>query len=233
MRALESSLPGLNIMCGLSRRRRSRLTRGRRRSSVRRYTPLAALWLALSPATSPAQSPTSLGLSSVGAFGLHAGTTRVERGAAGHEVGVLVDFGWMGTRSLRLQGEAALTRATLSESVEVENRTYRDHFFDLTGSVALVALLRDAGHAVVPYATVGVGVHALSSSFGSIPIDRRYNANPFGSHVGAGARLRLGASGSRAVFVEVRRIIAENVDRSTVRAGGLVFFNDLRRPPRR
>lgn len=230
MRASKSSAPGLETMCGLSCAPRARLAR---RLQVHVYTPLAALWLALAAAALPAQTPTSLGLSSVGTVGFHGGTTQVERGASGYEVGTVVDFGWVRTPALRVQGELAMVRATLTETVEVENRTYRDHFYDLTGSVALVALLRDAGRGLVPYVTAGVGVHALSSSFGSIPIDRRYNANPFGSHAGAGARLRLGSSGRRGLFVEVRRTIAEHVNRTTVRGGGLLFFNDLRRPARR
>lgn len=189
-----------------------------------------ALCLVLSAAPLGAQMPTSIGLSSIGAAGVHAGATRVERGAKGGEFGVLVDFGWFRSASLRLQGEVALMRATLTERVDIEDRTYRDHFFDLTGSLSLVAQLRDAGSGVVPYATVGIGVHALSSSFGSTPIDRRYNGNPFGSHAGAGLRVRAGRGGSRAVFVEARRTIAEHVDRSTLRLGFLGLFHDLRRP---
>lgn len=223
----------LGFLWGISSSPPLPAARRRRGSRLRSCTPWVAAWIGLGALPLPALAQASLGLASVGAVGVHVGTTRAEYDAEGPEGGVLVDFGWVRVPSLRLQGEVALLRATLTERIEVEDRTYRDHFYDLTGSLSLVAMLRDAGRLAIPYVTVGIGVHALSSSFGSIPIDRRFNANPFGSHAGAGLRLRLGAAGGRAVFVELRRTIAEHVDRTSLRAGGLILFNDLRQPTRR
>jgi hypothetical protein len=71
-------------------------------------------------------------------------------------------------------------------------------------------------------------VHALSSAFQTSVLDQRYNANRFGSHIGAGIRARLGQS-RNALFVEARRIIADEVDRTVFRLGGLVLLGDLYR----
>jgi hypothetical protein len=57
-------------------------------------------------------------------------------------------------------------------------------------------------------------------------LDQRYNANRFGSHIGAGLRVRLGSS-RQALFAEARRVIADQVDRTAVRFGVLVLMNDL------
>jgi hypothetical protein len=205
-----------------------------RHAEVRR--PTAALLLALglwvpSSRGLEAQEPTSrLGLSGVGALGLHVGAANVEHAADGGEAGVLLDLGWFRTPSLRLQGEVALMRATLSEWVETEDRVFEGDFFDLTSSLSLV--LQGGSHQgrFAPYLLAGIGVHALSSAFESLAIDRRYNGNPFGSHVGAGARLWISGSGRSGLFAEFRRSIAEHVNRSAVRLGGMFFYNDLIRP---
>ncbi|HSA56129.1 MAG TPA: hypothetical protein VLE53_10510 [Gemmatimonadaceae bacterium] len=184
----------------------------------------------LPPQPAPASN---LGLTAVGALGFHLGAaTSLEHTAEGYEGGALVDLGWVRGRALRLQGEVAVLRATLAETVEVEDETYRDYFIDLTGSLSLVLQGGGSRGRFAPFLLAGLGVHALSSAFGSIPIDRRYNGNTFGSHVGAGGRIWLGGSGRNGLFVEVRRSIAEHVNRTTVRVGGLVFYNDLVRPDR-
>ena len=180
-----------------------------------------------------ASTSSNLGLTGVGALGLHAGaTTALEHAAEGYEVGLLLDLGWVRGRALRLQGEVSALRATLTEFVDVENATYTDAFFDVTASVSLVLQGGGERGRFAPFLLAGVGVHALSSAFNSIPIDRRYNGNVFGSHIGAGGRVWLGASGRSGLFGEVRRNIAEHVNRTTVRVGGLVFYNDLVRPRR-
>lgn len=200
---------------------------------------LGASLLVLAASRADAQasdaSPSSqLGLTGVGALGFHVGaTTTVEHTAEGYELGMLLDLGWVRGRALRLQGEVSALRATLTEFVDVENRTYTDAYYDLTGSLSLVLQAGGSRSRYVPFLLAGVAVHALSSNFGSIPIDRRYNGNPFGSHIAAGGRIWLGASGRNGLFVEVRRSIAEHVNRTTVRLGGMVFYNDLVRPMRR
>jgi hypothetical protein len=166
----------------------------------------------------------------VGAVGVHVGTATVEHAADGHEAGLLLDLGWFRTPSLRLQGEVSLMRASLSEFLETEDRVFEGDFFDLTSSLSVV--LQGGSHQgrFAPYLLGGVGVHALSSAFESLAIDRRYNGNPFGSHVGAGARLWISGSGRSGLFVEARRTLAEHVNRTSIRVGGLFFYNDLIRP---
>lgn len=136
-----------------------------------------------------------------------------------------MDLGWLRGRSVRLQGEIAFLRASLTEYQELEDSTFHGNYFDVSFGVTSVWLAAADGQ-VSPYALAGVAVHALSSTFGSSVLDQRYNANRFGSHVGAGIRLRLGPS-RQALFAEARRIIADEVDRTVVRVGALVLLGDL------
>jgi hypothetical protein len=169
----------------------------------------------------------NVGLHAVGAVGIQGGVARLERSSKGQEVGLLLDLGWLRGQSLRLQSEVSVLRATLTEFVEVEDSTFHGDYFDLSGSLTMIWL---TGHdaKVSPYALAGLSVHALSSSFQTLALDRRYNANRFGSHIGAGIRVRLGGT-RQALFVEARRVIADEVDRSVVRLGGLVLLGDLYR----
>jgi hypothetical protein len=163
----------------------------------------------------------------VAAVGFHGGFARLERSSKGEEAGLLLDLGWVRGRSVRLQGEVAFLRATLTETLVVEDSTFHGDYFDLSAGVSAIWLASaDAG--VSPYALVGAAVHALSSTFGNSVLDQRYNANRFGSHVGAGIRLRIGSS-RQALFAEARRVIADHVDRTEVRFGGLVLMGDLYR----
>ena len=116
---------------------------------------------------------------------------------------------------------------TLTEFVEVEDSTFRGAYYDLSGSLSMIWLM---GHdsRVSPYALAGLSVHALSSAFQIAVLDRRYNANRFGSHIGAGVRVRVGGA-RQALFVEARRVIADEVDRTVFRLGGLVLLGDLHR----
>lgn len=180
------------------------------------------------PLLSAAQEPVSnLGLPAVAAVGFHGGLARLERSSDGQEAGLLLDLGWMRGRSVRLQGEVAFLRATLTETLELEDSTFHGDYFDLSAGVSAVWLVA-ADARVSPYALVGAAVHALSSTFGNVVLDQRYNANRFGSHVGAGLRLRIGSS-RQALFAEARRIIADQVDRTEVRFGGLILMGDLYR----
>jgi len=188
---------------------------------------LAGCLLVTLSLVSGAQEPgANLGLPAVGAVGFHGGLARLERSSKGEEAGLLLDLGWMRGRSVRLQGEVAFLRATLTETLELEDSTFHGDYFDLTAGVSAIWLATDAQ--VTPYALVGVAVHVLSSTFGNSVLDQRYNANRFGSHVGAGIRLRLGSS-RQALFAEARRVIADHVNRTEVRFGGLVLMGDLHR----
>ena len=175
--------------------------------------------------TAIAQSA-NIGLHAVGAVGIHGGQARLERSSRGSEGGLQIDLGWLKGRSLRLQAELSILRASLTEYVEVEDSTFRGNYYDLSGSATAIWLSHTAK--VSPYALAGVSVHALSSAFQTGVLDRRYNANRFGSHVGAGVRLRFGGT-RQALFIEGRRVIADEVDRTVFRVGGLVLMGDLHR----
>lgn len=220
-----------------SRVTRPRTTSGRistRRSSrcLRWYTRLTLVvaFLAADVADGQGTARTNIGLAAVGAVGFHAGRDVVEQNADGYEAGVLIDLGWLGSPALRLQMDVALLRASLTERVIQEDSTFQGAIFDLTAAVSAVLLGGGSRGRVVPYLLGGLGVHALSSNFGNRVLDQRYNANPFGAHVAAGLRLWLSRAGRHAIAVEARRTIAENVTRSTVHFGLLVFYNDLIRP---
>lgn len=180
------------------------------------------------PLVGGAQEPVSnLGLPAVAAVGFHGGIARLERASDGQEAGLLLDLGWLRGRAVRLQGEVAFLRATLTETLVVEDSTFHGDYFDLSAGVSAIWLASTEGR-VSPYALAGVAVHSLSSTFGTAVLDQRYNANRFGSHVGGGIRLRLGAS-RQALYAEARRVIADHVDRTEIRLGGMVLMGDLYR----
>lgn len=194
---------------------------------LRCLNPVGGLLVTLS-AVSGAQEPVSnLGLPAVAAVGVHGGVARLERSSKGEEAGLLLDLGWIRGRSVRLLGEVALLRARLTETLVLEDSTFQGDYFDLSAGVSAVWLAAADGQ-VSPYALAGVAVHALSSTFGNSVLDQRYNANRFGSHVGAGIRWRVGSS-RQALFAEARRVISDHVNRTEIRFGGLVLMGDLYR----
>jgi hypothetical protein len=191
------------------------------------------LWITIQlfvPTVVCAQEPTSnLGLPAVGAFGVHGGAALLERSSSGPEGGFLLDLGWWRGRSIRLQGEVAMLSARLDETLVMEDstlETFSGDYFALSAGVSGVWLGNRDGR-VSPYALGGFAVHALSSAFRNSVLDARYNANRFGSHIGAGVRYRLGSR--TGLYAEVRRIIADEVDRTVIRAGVLALFGDLYR----
>jgi hypothetical protein len=181
------------------------------------------------PLVGRAQDPGShLGLTAVAAVGLYGGFAQLERHSDGQEFGALLDLGWMRGRGVRLQAEFSFLRASLSEFVVLEDSTFEGNYFDLSGGVSVVWLSAPNGK-VSPYALGGIAVHVLSSTFGSPLLDARYNANRFGSHLGAGVRVRFGARPS--LYTELRRVFADDVNRTVVRVGGMLLFGDLYRTP--
>jgi hypothetical protein len=193
---------------------------------VRLVTLTAVLVIGI-PVSARAQEPSAnLGLPAVAALGFHGGTAKLERSSDGHEGGVFLDVGWLRGRSLRLQAEVAFLRATLTEYIELEDSTYSGIYYALSAGATAVWIRPEAK--LSPYLLAGVAVHALSSTFQTSVLDQRYNANRFGSHIGLGLRLRLGAT-RQALFGEARRIIADEVDRTVFRLGGIVLLNDLYR----
>jgi hypothetical protein len=187
---------------------------------------VAGLLFAL-PLVGRAQDPGShLGLTAVAAVGLHGGFAQMERHGDGQEFGALIDLGWMRGRGVRLQAEFSFLRSRLTESVLLEDSTFHGKYFDLSGGVSAIWLATPNGK-VSPYALGGVAVHALSSTFGSPLLDARYNANRLGSHLGGGVRVRFGSRQS--LYAELRRVIADDVNRTVFRIGGMLLFGDLYR----
>lgn len=144
----------------------------------------------------------------------------------------MLDVGWIGSPRLRLVGDATWFIGELSEFVPQDDRSYSGAVFDLSASVSLLALGGSATARFAPYLSAGVGVHALSSAFGTPALDQRYNANRFALTEGAGFRLWVGRSGSMTLFAEGRAHQLTDVSRWSVRAGVLRNFGALVRPTR-
>ena len=176
------------------------------------------------------QAPASLGLSSVGAVSIHVGGAALQRSIRGAEVGTTIDLGHFASRRVRLLADASYLRSfPFSERVESEGKSYRDVFYDLSGHVAVAVRGTSVTARLSPYVAGGVGIHVLSSTFGSLAIDTRYNTNNFGLMGLAGMHVRVGSGLRRSMLVEVRRVHSKNVRRLSVHLGLSALFNDLAR----
>jgi outer membrane protein W len=192
-----------------------------------------ALWcpsMARSQQVDQRPSSTSLGLASVGALSLHLGVSDVQRSVRGVEGGATLDLGHFASPRVRLLADVSFLRTSpMSERVESEGRSYRDVFYDLSGNLAVAVHPTGVSARIAPYVAAGVGIHVLSSSFGSLALDTRYNTNNFGVIGLAGVRARVGQAGRHAVLLEVRRIEAKDVSRLNLQVGMSALFNDLAR----
>jgi hypothetical protein len=112
----------------------------------------------------------------------------------------------------------------------LEDRTYNGSIFDLSGGLAVVQLLRTADRRVQPFLAAGLSVHAMSSSFSSEILDRRYNTNNFGAHAALGLRIRLGSHGQRALTLELRRTTVRDMNRMSFSVGLLRLLRGLATP---
>lgn len=187
------------------------------------------LLVATSAGAQERTTPT-LGIRGIGAVGIYGGYARVDRGVDAAEASATLDLGHFSSRRVRLSAEAAFLRAFPHREFVVEvDSTYRDVFYDLSGHVDLQLLMTDPVRAAVPYLSFGVGVHALTSSFGSTPIDLRYNTNVFGLKAATGLRMRM-PSGRHAIVVEGAALLSKAVSRASVRVGTEWLFADLKRP---
>ncbi|MBK8648310.1 MAG: hypothetical protein IPN16_17560 [Gemmatimonadetes bacterium] len=176
----------------------------------------------------PPPPSSNLGLAAIGAVTMHGGWASIQHGFHAGQLGGTVDFGYLTSRRIRLVADATyLLTLPHEETVASEERTYRNVFRDLSAHLALAFHATSPSARFAPYLATGVGVHVLSSSFGSLAIDTRYNTNNFGLLAAVGARVRVGASGRRAMQVEVQTLQARNVRRVAVTVGVAALFNDL------
>jgi hypothetical protein len=176
----------------------------------------------------PTPRASTLGLSAIGAFTVHAGAARVQRGYSAGSLGATLDLGYLRTRRVRVVGDVTyLLTAPRTEVVPSEGATYRDVFRDLSAHAAFAFHANDPSRRLTPYLLAGAGVEVLSSSFNSLAIDTRYNSNNFSLLGALGARLRVGAGSRRALTLELRGVAAHHVRRAAVHVGLSTLFNDL------
>jgi len=199
--------------------------------------PVAAFVLTCAPLLFPAAAKgqgdsiparSRVGLSAVAALTAHASLATIQRGYHGLAAGATVDFGYIRSPRLRLLADVTYLRSfPKTELVPSENRSYRDDFRDLSGTLALALHANAPAARLSPYVATGIGVHVLSSSFGSLAIDRRYNTNNYGLLAAAGARLRTGTGGRRALLIEARRVMTHDVSRVSIHLGVSALFGEL------
>jgi outer membrane protein W len=196
----------------------------------RRLVAATLLLLAGASVSSAQESTPAFGVRAIGAVGVHAGRAMIERNAEAYEVGGRMDVGHFKIDRIRVVADLSFLRTlTYEEFVPSEDTTYRDVFYDLSGHVTVQWFLRNPSHRVAPYASTGVGVHALTSSFSSIVLDQRYNSNRFGLRAAAGMRVRLGSDRRRALFVEYAGTLVREVSRGSLHLGIEALFGDLAR----
>jgi hypothetical protein len=182
-----------------------------------------------SAAQDTSRSSTALGLAAVGAFGVHLAGATVERGFKAAEIGGHLDLGHLNSPRVRVTVDVAFLRTwPHREYVVAIDSSFRDVFYDLSGNVGFTVFGRAHRSRVLPYVTAGVGIHVLTSSFGTLAIDRRYNTNNFGLIAAGGVRFRGSARSPTAFFLETRRIQAVAVSRTSLHVGLLRLFGDLR-----
>ncbi|MEP7347675.1 MAG: hypothetical protein ABI877_20565 [Gemmatimonadaceae bacterium] len=174
-----------------------------------------------------------LGLRAAGGLGVFVGGGRAIHDLPGGEGGALLDLGWVWSPRVRLVGDASWFIGSLHEFVEQDDEHFSGPVFDLSSTVSLMALSGSATARQTAYASFGVSIHALSSSFNSIPLDQRYNANRFGVAAAIGGRVWVGPEGTRALFTELRGTSVSELHRWTIRAGFIHNFRPLTRPARR
>ena len=178
----------------------------------------------------PDSSRPAKGIGASAAIGLVFGAADVQRAGGSQLVGAVLDLGRFASARTRFHLEATFLRGGLHEFVMLEDQTYTGPVYDLTGTLGAVQLLRPAARRVQPYLSFGVSVHAMSSSFNSTILDRRYNTNNFGAHAGVGMRVRLGRSGHRAIALEVRRTTVRDMNRLSLTLGLFRLMRDLAVP---
>lgn len=169
-----------------------------------------------------------LGLAAAGAFVFSGSWASIEHGFHAFALGTTVDLGHFRSRRVRLLADLEyMLTLPHEERVEIEGKSYRDVYRDFSGHVAVAFHGASPTARVSPYVATGVGVHVLSSTFGSSSIDQRYNTNNFGLLAAAGMRIAIGNGGRRALQLEVRGLQARDVRRVSVHAGVAALFNDL------
>lgn len=201
------------------------------RNSLPSVTLAALLLCAPAPARAQPQrdsTSSSLGIASVGALTVYLGGAEVDfaEGTA-IEGGLGIDLGWLRSPRVRLIADVEYLRGRVFAVDSLRDVSKRGPFSDLSANVSVMWLAHVRPRRFTPYVVAGAGVHILSSRLGVQLEDFRYNANRFGLQVAAGSRMRLSSDGRAGAFVEVRRALVSDVNRTSARAGAVWFFGDL------
>jgi hypothetical protein len=195
---------------------------------------IALLLCAIAGRIAECQAPRArVGLPSAGGIGVFVGGGRVTHDVPGGEVGIIADLGWLWAPRLRLVSDVSWFIGSLHEYVAQDDEDISGPIFDLGGTVSLQALSGSAASRGTGYASLGVSIHVLSSSFNSLPLDLRYNANRFGLAGTVGGRAWVGSGGTESLFAEVRAQAVTQVSGWRVRAGYIHNFAPMTRPARR
>jgi len=176
------------------------------------------------------ETKVQLGLRSSGGLAAFAGGGKAVHNLPGGEFGALLDLGWVWNPHVRLVGDASWFIGSLHEYVPQDDKHFSGPVFDLSSTVSLLALAGNAAARQTAYASFGFSIHALSSSFRSLPLDQRYNANRFGVAGAVGGRVWLGDQGREALFLELRGTGVSQMNRWTVRSGFMHNLGPLTRP---
>ena len=176
-------------------------------------------------AAQEADAPPGLGL---GALGVHVGAAAVEHAGTGVEVGGRLDFGSIWTPRARLVFDLEYLRADIERRNSL-GAEVGGSFRDISGNVGLNFNLIAVGR-ITPYVGLGLGIHSLSTSTSNPLANDIYDGALVGGHAAGGVSFVLGESGRVGGHVEVRRVGAKDVNRTSFRAGLSILFGALVHP---
>lgn len=172
-----------------------------------------------------AQTAPGLGL---GALGVMVGAAAVQYAGTGIEFGGRLDFGSIGTRRARLLFDLEFLRADIERSNSTGGQV-GGSFRDVSGNVGVNFNLIEVGR-ITPYVGLGLGVHSLSTSTSNALAGDIYDGALVGVHAAGGVSFVLGQAGRIGGNVEVRRVGAKDINRTSFRAGLSLLFGELVHP---
>jgi opacity protein-like surface antigen len=182
---------------------------------------LAVLCLAAPRASAQQQEHAHLGIDRVGTFLSWAWT---DNGKHGHELGADLDIGSVFTPKLRLSVGLNYFHADIDR---------RDHFGDpVDGTFRDFSVHAEASYELLridrfgPYVGAGVGVHFRGSDINN-DVDntaRLYRGAVIGADLFGGTTFAITRSRRYLLYVEARRVEAQNVERTLARLGLIIRF---------